>query len=151
MGYNIFYYDQALPMGCSTSCSIFEQFSTALEWIAKSQLQASAVLHILDDFFIYRCNARALSSRLIELFGSLSIFGCPYRVGKTMGPYTTLQFAGITLDSLNMEARLPVDKLQKCRNLLSEFNSTAISNRSLKLCLFCNFCNLVFRWRSSKL
>lgn len=38
-----------------------------------------------------------------------------------MGPYTTLQFAGITLDSVNMEALLPVDKLQKCRNLLSEY------------------------------
>ena len=37
-------------MGCSTSCSIFESFSTALEWIAISKLQASAVLHILDDF-----------------------------------------------------------------------------------------------------
>ena len=38
-----------------------------------------------------------------------------------MGPYTTLQFAGITLDSVLMEARLPIDKLQKCRDLLSEF------------------------------
>ena len=38
-----------------------------------------------------------------------------------MGPYTTLQFAGITLDSVIMEARLPIDKLQKCRDLLSEF------------------------------
>ena len=48
---NLYYYDQALPMGCSTSCSIFESFSIALEWIAISQLQVSAVLHVLDDFF----------------------------------------------------------------------------------------------------
>ena len=47
---NLYCYDQALPMGCSTSCSIFESFSTALEGIAKSHLRASAVLHILDDF-----------------------------------------------------------------------------------------------------
>lgn len=29
-----FYYDKCLPMGCSISCSIFETFSTALQWIA---------------------------------------------------------------------------------------------------------------------
>ena len=57
---NLYYYDQALPMGCSTSCSIFESFSTALEWIATSHLRASAVLHTLDDFFIHRSHARAL-------------------------------------------------------------------------------------------
>ena len=34
---------------------------------------------------------------------------------KTMGPETTLQFAGITLDSVIMETRLPVNELQKCR------------------------------------
>jgi len=27
--------DAVLPMGCSTSCAVFECFSTALEWIAK--------------------------------------------------------------------------------------------------------------------
>lgn len=57
---NLFYYDRALLMGCSTSCSIFELFSTALEWIATSHLQAYAVLHILDDFFIYCSHARVL-------------------------------------------------------------------------------------------
>ena len=29
-----FYSDKCLPMGCSSSCNIFETFSTALEWIA---------------------------------------------------------------------------------------------------------------------
>ena len=37
-------------MGCSSSCNIFETFSTALEWIAKDTFQASSVIHILDDF-----------------------------------------------------------------------------------------------------
>ena len=57
---NLYYYDQALPMECSTNCSIFESVSTTLKWIATSHLRASAVLHILDDFF-YCSHARALS------------------------------------------------------------------------------------------
>lgn len=57
-----------------------------------------------------------------QTFWDLSAFlGVPIATEKTMGPFTTLQFAGITLNSVLMEARLPVDKLQKCRDLLSEF------------------------------
>ena len=37
-------------MGCSSSCAIFEAFSTALEWLALHRLGASGALHTLDDF-----------------------------------------------------------------------------------------------------
>ena len=37
-------------MGFSSSCNIFETFSTALEWIARDKLHASLIIHILDDF-----------------------------------------------------------------------------------------------------
>ena len=40
---------------------------------------------------------------------------------KTMGPSTTITFAGIELDSVEMEARLPQNKLDKCKELISEF------------------------------
>ena len=38
---------------------------------------------------------------------------------KTCGPATTLSFAGIELDSICSEARLPLDKIYKCTNLIS--------------------------------
>ena len=47
--------------------------------------------------------------------------GVPMAQEKTVGPATTLHFAGLTLDSVLKEARLPVDKLQKCRMLLRTF------------------------------
>ena len=40
---------------------------------------------------------------------------------KTVGPSTSLSFAGIELDTIKMEARLPLDKLEKATNLISEF------------------------------
>ena len=40
-----------------------------------------------------------------------------------MGPTNALQFAGITLDTALMEARLPEDKLAKCRTQLADFFS----------------------------
>ena len=42
---------------------------------------------------------------------------------KTVGPATVLQFAGITLDSVRQEVRLPGDKLLKCRAMLQNFQA----------------------------
>ena len=47
---NSHFFDRCLSMGCSSSCAIFEAFSTSMEWLAKHFLGASGVLHILDDF-----------------------------------------------------------------------------------------------------
>ena len=118
---NLFYFDRCLPMGCSSSCAIFEAFSTALEWLAMHRFRASGVLHILDDFlFIADCKDKCQSdlNNFLRLCGYL---GVPIAQEKTVGPDTVLQFAGITLDSVKQEARLPDDKLQKCRTLLHAF------------------------------
>ena len=48
---------------------------------------------------------------------------CPHRQGKTCSPDTSLQFAGITLDSVQQEARFPDNKLWKCHTLLTSFYS----------------------------
>lgn len=59
-----YYFDRCLPMGCSTSCSIFESFSIALEWIARKVLGSQAILHILDDFFIVASTESACRKQL---------------------------------------------------------------------------------------
>ncbi|KAK3737347.1 hypothetical protein QZH41_000334 [Actinostola sp. cb2023] len=46
---------------------------------------------------------------------------------STQGPSTTLEFMGITLDSVRMEARLPPDKLERILTTLSEFQDGPIS------------------------
>ena len=40
---------------------------------------------------------------------------------KTVGPQNILSFAGIELDTSSMEARLPADKIEKCKLLISSF------------------------------
>ena len=55
--------------------------------------------------------------------------GVPLAPEKTVGPATVLQFAGITLDSVRQGARLPEDKLLKCRAMLQNFQA----RRSVRL------------------
>ncbi len=47
--------------------------------------------------------------------------GVPIAPEKTVGPETTLTFAGIELDTRLFEARLPADKIAKSKVLLSKF------------------------------
>jgi len=118
-----YFFDKTLPMGCSSSCAIFEKFSTALEWIALTKIKVSGVLHILDDFLFIAASAQKCQLDLNNFMQLCTNVGVPIAHEKTEGPFTCIQFAGITLDSIKMEARLPEDKLAKCRALLNEFNT----------------------------
>ena len=108
-------------MGCSSSCAIFEAFITALEWLAMHRFGASGVLHILDDFLFITASREKCQADLANFLNMCEYLGVPIAQEKTFGPDTTLQFAGITLDSVKQEASLPEDKLQKCRFLLHSF------------------------------
>lgn len=120
---NSYFFDRCLPMGCSSSCAIFEAFSSSLEWLAINKLHASGVLHILDDFLFIAQTEDKCRSDLNNFLGLCDYLGVPIAHNKTEGPLTVMQFAGITLDTIKMEARLPADKLQKCTALLGVFQS----------------------------
>ena len=116
-----YYYDCCMPMGCSSSCKTFEIFSSAIEWIAQKKLHIDHILHLLDDFLIVS-PSHDLCKQQLDLFLMLCQYlGIPMAPEKTIGPSSTISFAGIELDSVLMEARLPPDKLVKCQDLISGF------------------------------
>jgi len=52
---------------------------------------------------------------------------------KTVGPSTVLLFAGIELDTVRSEARLPCDKVLRCTSLLSDhLKRKKVAKRSLR-------------------
>ena len=108
-------------MGCSSSCLTFEMFSTAVEWIARNTRKIDYILHILDDYLLV-APSEQLCQQQLDLFLSLcSYLGIPIAPEKTCGPSTIMSFAGIELDSIFLEARLPRDKIEKCISLISDF------------------------------
>ena len=110
---DLFYFDMTLPMGLRSSCSIFEAFSTAIEWIAEKKLHIYGVRHILDDFLLVS-KTHAAGQKARGSFESMSAtLGIPLARDKCEGPTTCLTFAGIELDTVSLEARLPVDKKVK--------------------------------------
>ena len=114
-----YYYDKCMPMGCSSSCQTFEMLSTSIEWIAKMHLHISHIIHILDEFFLAAPSYHQCSNDLDNLLLLCDYLGIPVAPKTTLGPVQVLSFAGIELDTLVMEARLPADKLAKSRSLVS--------------------------------
>jgi hypothetical protein len=114
-----FYVDLALQMGCSSSCMIFEAFSTAVEWIARQKLNIR-VVHILDDFFISSISKEIGKTELHRFLEMCEDIGIPMAPEKTMGPDTSMVFVGFEIDTIKEEVRLPVDKLVKCSQEIKE-------------------------------
>ena len=116
-----FYMQAVLPMGASSSCAIFEHFSTALVWAAKEKFGVTEVVHVIDDFLILSRSYQQCKDDLAAFVTMCDQLGVPLAAGKTYGPAAAIQFLGITLDAVHMEARLPEDKLEKARELLVSF------------------------------
>ena len=107
-------------MGCRSSCAIFETFSTAVEWIAKGIINPGGMVHILDDFLIISTSMQTGQQNLERFQNVCEELGIPLAQDKTAGPSTCLTFAGIELDTCEMSARLPTDKLEKAIKLVGE-------------------------------
>ena len=73
----MFYFDKCMPMGCSISCSLFEKFSSFLEYKVKQLASTPLVTHYLDDF-LFISNSASSCSRLMLTFTSMcSTLGVP--------------------------------------------------------------------------
>ena len=119
-----FYFDRALPMGASSSCQLFESFSTALQWILKERFKIAGISHLLDDFFfVGEANSNKCSVALNSFLCLSEELGVPIKSEKTESPSTCIIIYGIEIDSSMMVARLPQDKIAKITSLLSEFKS----------------------------
>ena len=118
---NKYYFDKCLPMGASSSCQIFERFSTSLEWILHNYMPNIKILHVLDDFLFIAPTAEECSSALRIFLRICEEIGVPIAQEKTFGPLHILPFLGIQLDTTAMSSSLPPDKISKFLNIINEF------------------------------
>jgi hypothetical protein len=75
------------------------------------------IFHILDDFLII-AQTEQLCKTYLEIFLEICSKIAPK---KTVGPSTLLTFLGIELDTVRQEARLPLEKIQKCLSMVDMF------------------------------
>ncbi|KAF7350192.1 Integrase/recombinase xerD [Mycena venus] len=117
---NQFYYDVVLGFGCRSAPYIFNLFAEALHWILQHHLPAF-IRHYLDDFLKIFAPNIPLPQVEQALEWALALgeqLGLHFQPTKICGPATELEFLGIELDSLRLEARLPKEKLEYLTEIL---------------------------------
>lgn len=133
-----FYFDHCLPMGCSVSCGCFEVFSSFLEWSVSHVSGSDKLIHYLDDFLFIGWASSHECLYLFTIFRMLCRkFGVPLVEEKSVWPTTSVELLGITIDTVNMEFRLPPDRLNRLRFLvLFVISKEKVTLRTLQLLLF---------------
>ena len=128
---NQFYMDKCLPMGCRSSCKTFNRFSSALKWVLVNKLKLEgAAVHILDDFFIICPSPGAAHRGLHDFINFCEDIGVPIAFEKTEAPNTIMTFMGVTLDSIQLVAYLPQEKVTDALEKIKE--ATLASRKPLK-------------------
>ena len=127
-------------MGLKSSCAIFGKFSTSLEGLAVHHLKVSAVLHISDDFLFIAHSHDKCKADLCNFLSMCDFLGVSIPHEKTLGPLTTLQFAGSELDSVRQEARKDSQMSRPappvCAEKISHIARTTVVNSPIKVLLF---------------
>jgi len=123
-----YYYDKVLPFGLRSAPYLLISFQRPLNGSC-NKCAISFVCHILDDFVIVQPAADSSSTsedfqqNLSSMLLTLKKLGIPVAADKTQGPCTCLEFMGIILDSVRMEARLTPDRVERIRTSLIGFKS----------------------------
>lgn len=115
--------DQVLPFGLWSAPFLVNQLSNAVEWTIFNRCKMHATLSNKGNFHSAIC-LKDLTCAIITLYDLLrskfSNSGAPV---KTQVPLQVLEFMGKILHTLKMEARLPVDKMDRIRTSLAKFKN----------------------------
>jgi hypothetical protein len=111
-----YHYDKCLPMGASSSCQMFEKFSSALQFIMETKYQVAGMSHIF--LLVGPPKSDKCQQDLDNFLTLCSKLGVPIKDEKTVQSTTVITIYGIEVDSCNMECRLPQEKINKVNKAL---------------------------------
>ncbi|XP_034567346.1 uncharacterized protein LOC117832365 [Notolabrus celidotus] len=124
-----FYFSVRLTFGCRSSPRIFDTLSEALCWILYNTCKLPYALHLLDDFQVVDFPSSPPARSISTVRDLVRELGVPLSEEKTVGPATRLEFLGITLDSVLMQASLPQDKLSRIRDAIRSLSASAVLSK----------------------
>ena len=112
------YVDKTLPFGLRSAPPIFSAVADAMQWVMEQQ-GIKWVWHYVDDFIMVGAPRSIECARNVEVIHRVCReLNVPMEPEKDEGAATTITFLGLELDSINMEVRLPKEKLQKLKALI---------------------------------
>lgn len=110
----IYYIEKFLPFGLRTAPFIFDLFAKGLNWILINA--GWMAIHYLDNFLAVLCKVNGDDTKAYEEFfaRTCEILGFSINTKKNVTG-TSAEFLGIEIDTIQMKARLPQNKLEKAQ------------------------------------
>ena len=118
---NFYFVDTVLPMGCGTSCAIFQSITNALCWMVVKIIPEVSIFGYLDDFLIISNGKNKAQEHLAAFLKLCNDLGIPIAEEKTAGPTQSIVFLGIGLDSINNTLYLDETKKYKYTQKINKF------------------------------
>ena len=137
-----FYIDAFLPMGCSVSCRIFQEFSEAIAFLARMYTGVPYLLNYLDDHISLAVNHSAGLSQHEATRVLWRYLGVPWAEEKDEEAARCVSGLGIEIDIVKRELRLPQDKIEKGIKAISKIlaRPTTSFKSIQKLHGYLNYC-----------
>ena len=125
------FFDKCLPFGASISCAVFQAFSDCIAHIVKFKTNKIPI-NFLDDFF-FVAKLRTMCNKQVEIFLDIcQEIRFPVSLEKTYWATTFLGFLGLIIDMVNQFVAIPVDKVERARNLIENFLTRKSKKVTLK-------------------
>ncbi len=132
-----YYFSIRLTFGCKSSPKLFDTLSEALCWILANNYNIPYLIHLLDDFLIVSPRHFLPATHLSTIQRVLSELSIPIASKKTEGPATSLEFLGISLNSVKFQTSLPKEKIIRISNVINNHTSATRISKCDLLSLLC--------------
>ena len=117
-----YFVDLALPFGLRSAPYIFNSLADLFQWSLIHNYLVPELLHYLDDYLTLGPPASPVCDLSLRAIQQAAVdIGIPLAPDKIEGPTTRLIFFGIELDTLQMTARLPPQKLSDLLTLTQQW------------------------------
>ena len=148
----IYYFiEKCLPFGAAISCLHFQHFSNSVSFILKVKTSGFKLPNYLDDFLFVAMLKSTCNQLVQEFINICNKIQFLVSLEKTIWDTTTLTFLGMLLDSESQTVSVPIEKIQKAVDLVTEIlQSRKTTVKKLqKLTGFLNFiCRCVLLGRA---
>ena len=137
-----YFVDKCLPFGASISCAIFQEFSNAIAHLVTFRT-SKPLVNYLDDFF-FTALCKAACDGQVQVFLDICSHICfPVSLEKTYWGTHLLTFLGLLIDTIIQLICIPLDKLNKAKEMLKHFmdkrNKKVTVHQVQQLAGFLNF------------
>ena len=130
---DLYFINSTLAFGARSSCKIFEEFATTVQWILDQETSSANSSHYLDDFIMVHASHKTCAYYMTKLQEICSFIGTPLSPEKTQGPFQIITFLGLTLNFLKQVVQIPLKKFNKAFDQINSIlSSQQTKNKNMK-------------------